>query len=246
MSTINYRNLWLVGTSHIARQSVNEIKKLIKNEDPDIIALELDNRRLYALLHEEKSKVGIGDVRHIGFKGLLFALFASWGQKKMGELVGAKPGMEMKEAAKIAMRKKKQIELIDRDVRITLKEFSRRLTWKERFTFVGDIFRFLFFRKREIKRLGIENLDLTKVPEKLLIKKLTSELKIKYPNVYKVLVGDRNIQMANRLVKLMNSNSDKKIMAVVGAGHQEEMIKLISKKIEKQTANEYSFVYQIQ
>jgi pheromone shutdown-related protein TraB len=229
---LNYRNLWIIGTSHIAKESVNDIKKFIEDETPDIVAVELDKRRLYALLHNVKSKLQLRDVKHIGFKGFLFASFGSWMQKKLGKMVKVDPGADMKAAAKLAMKKKLKLALIDQDIMVTLKEFSRRLTWRERFRFVGDIFKFTFFKKREMKRLGIENLDLTRVPEEKLVKKLIAEMKNRYPNVHKVLVGDRNKFMARNLTILMLSHPDAKILAVVGAGHKEEMLAIVKKRFD--------------
>ena len=38
--------LKIIGTSHIAKESVEEVKDTILKEKPDIIALELDRKRL--------------------------------------------------------------------------------------------------------------------------------------------------------------------------------------------------------
>ena len=37
---MKYKNLKLVGTSHIAEESLREVQKTIEKEKPDIIALE--------------------------------------------------------------------------------------------------------------------------------------------------------------------------------------------------------------
>ncbi|MBU0461625.1 MAG: TraB/GumN family protein [Nanoarchaeota archaeon] len=235
---LSFRNLSIIGTSHIARESVEEIKRFVNEQKPGIIAVELDQRRLYALLHNIKSKVRLRDIRTVGLKGFLFAVFGSWAQKKLGNIVKIEPGAEMKTASKLALQQGVQLALIDRDITVTLKEFSRRLTWKERFRFIGDIFRFMFFRKREMKRLGIEKLDLTKVPEEALISKLMHELKTRYPNVYKVLVADRNRIMAHNLFIIMTHNPTVKILAVVGAGHQEELLEMVVAKCGPQAKKE--------
>ena len=49
----------------------------------------------------------------------------------------------------------------------------------------------------------------------------------RYPNVYKVLIEERNHVMAKNLKKIIENNKDKKILAIVGAGHEEEILKLI-------------------
>lgn len=213
-------------------ESVKQIRRFIEEEEPGLIAVELDQRRLYALLHNVKNKVGLRDIMRVGLKGYLFAVLGSWAQKKLGGIVKVEPGADMKTAAKLAIKNKIQLALIDRDIALTLKEFSRRLTWRERFRFIGDIFRFTFFRKREMKRLGIANLDLTKVPEEKLIETLMKEMKTKYPNVYGVLVDDRNKIMARNLELLMRRKPSDKILAVVGAGHQKDILALVKKRYE--------------
>ena len=71
------------------------------------------------------------------------------------------------------------------------------------------------------------NFDLRKVPSKELIDKLMKGVKTRYPNVYKVLVHERDIYMAKALNKLINTEKDKRIVAIVGAGHEESIIKHI-------------------
>jgi len=59
---MKYRNLEIIGTSHIARQSLEEVEKAITEGRPDIVALELDNRRLHALMSGEKGKASLKDM----------------------------------------------------------------------------------------------------------------------------------------------------------------------------------------
>jgi len=73
-----------------------------------------------------------------------------------------------------------------------------------------------FSKKHRIK------IDLRKVPEKELINTILKQVKERYPNFYRVLVEDRNKYMAKKLFKLMRNYN--KIVAVVGAGHEEEII----------------------
>jgi len=48
---MKYKNLTIIGTSHIARQSLEEVKSAIEKIKPDIIAIELDRKRYYGLTH---------------------------------------------------------------------------------------------------------------------------------------------------------------------------------------------------
>jgi pheromone shutdown-related protein TraB len=229
---MQHENIILVGTSHIAKQSLKEIEKKIINENPGIIAVELDPRRLNALLSEEKHKLKLSDIRHIGVKGYIFAQLGGWMQRKLGNIVGVAPGSEMKLAVKMAQERKLRVALIDQDIEITLQKLSKQLTWKEKWHFFADLVRGLLFPKKEIEKYGMTEFDLTTVPSKKLIKKMMEHVKERYPNLYDVLVAQRNEIMAKRLFALSKQNTDKTILAVVGAGHEEDIISIL-KRLEK-------------
>lgn len=215
----------LIGTSHIAQQSIQQIEQAVIEKKPDIIALELDPQRFQAILSNQKSRIRLMDIKRIGFKGFLFALIGSFIQKKLGKMVGTAPGAEMLHAIKLAKKTKTPLALIDQNITITLQRFSQTLSWKERFCFVADIFKGIFSRKKQL-----EAFDLAQVPPKTLIKKLIKELKQRYPNVYQVLVEERNQVMIRNLNFLAKENPDKTILVIVGAGHEEALQKAFKTK----------------
>jgi len=230
---MKYRNLTVMGTSHIAKQSLEDVKKAIEEGKPFIVALELDKKRLYALMSAKKGKLRFYDIFKIGFKGFLFSLIGAWAEKKLGEMVGVAPGSEMKQAVRLAKKNNIKLALIDQDIEITLKRLSKSLTWKEKWNFVVDVFKAVILRKKEVE------FDLRTVPSKKIIDKLIKKVKKRYPNIYNVLVKERNDVMAKKLVRLMKTE-DKKILAIVGAGHEEEIIELIKKNVNKVDVT-YSF-----
>ena len=226
---MRFKNLVLVGTSHIAKESVEEVGEVIKNETPNVVALELDKQRMYALLNKDKARPGIKSIRRIGIKGFLFSIVGSWVERKLGEKVGVSPGSEMLQAYKIARENKIDVALIDQDIEITLKRFSKSLTWKKKWRFVVDLFKGLIFKQEVIK------IDLSKVPSKEIIAKLLKQVKDRYPNVYKVLVEERNNFMAARLAQMIYRFPDKKIVAFIGAGHEKEILSLVKKYLNTET-----------
>lgn len=218
---MRYKNLVFLGTSHIAKQSLDEVKKRIEEEKPYIIALELDRKRLHALMSKSQGKTDLRNIRHIGLKGFLFSLLGAWAEKKLGKIVGIAPGSEMKQAVRIAKRENIKLALIDQDIEITLRRLSKELTWKEKWNFLADLIKAVFTRNNEIE------FDLTTVPDKKVIGKLISRLKERYPNVYKVLIEERNHVIAENIKKLMNLNQDKKILVILGAGHIDDVLELL-------------------
>ena len=221
----------IIGTSHIAQQSVKEVKEAIQEMKPDFVAIELDYGRFKALQSDKKERsFGLRDIKYIGIKGFIFALIGEYVEKKLGKIVKTKPGADMLAAIETAKKEKIPIALIDQNIAITLRRFSKALTWKEKWKMFVDVLKGLFFGKREMKKMGFEKIDFSKVPEEEIIKKAMKVAKKRYPSLYKVLVTERNHFMAKMLKAISQQNPDAKILAVMGAGHAEDVRKLVKGK----------------
>lgn len=218
-------NLTVIGTSHIASESLDEVKQVIEAEKPDIIALELDNKRLSALVSKKRSKFRWADIRRIGIKGYLFSLLGAYAERKLGSKVGVSPGSEMLSAFRLAKKSGAKVALVDQDIEITLRRFSDSLSWAEKWHFVVDVVKAIVLRKSEI------SFDLSSVPSSALINKMISQVKKRYPNIYRVLIVERNKVMARNLASIHMQFPDSKIVAIVGAGHEEAIIKLFQQEI---------------
>lgn len=227
---MRYRNLILLGTSHISIESIKNVEKTIKKEKPGIVAVELDKDRLVALFSKKRKKHSL---KGVGLKGFLFAVIGAYVEKKLGSIVNVEPGSEMKTAIRLAKEQNAKVALIDQHITVTLKRFSQTFSWKEKWRLLVDIFRGIFFKKKELAKIGLKDFDLTKVPEKEVIRKLIDFVKNRYPNIYKVLVQERNEYMANNLAKLIERFPKEKIVAVIGAGHEEELLSLVKQKLYK-------------
>ncbi|MBL7100984.1 MAG: TraB/GumN family protein [Nanoarchaeota archaeon] len=215
----SYKHLIVIGTSHISIESVKLVEKVISDKKPEIVALELDRLRFAALVSGKRRKLRLRDIKKLGFKGFLINFIGAWIEKKLGELVGTPPGSDMLNAIRTAKEIGASIALIDQDIRITLKRLGKTITWKEKLRFPWDIIKGLIFRKPIVK------FDLRKVPSEKVIKILIDKVKQDYPSFYKVLIEERNIVMSKNLYKLMSFG--KPIVAVIGAGHEKEIIRLI-------------------
>ena len=213
---MQYKNLIIIGTSHISKQSINKVKQTLLKTKPDIIAIELDKKRFLSLI--QNKKLNLKDIKHLGLKIFLLNALGSYIQKKLGKIVQTEPGSDMKTAIQIAKKINAKIALIDQPVDITLKKLTKT-PLKEKLRFVKDILRDIFIKKQRIE------FDLTKVPSQSLINKLIKKLKKDYPYIYQVLIKERNQIMAKNLYNLMLNN--KSVVAIVGAGHKKEILNLI-------------------
>ena len=137
----------------------------------------------------------------------------------------------MKEDVRIANSKDIPIALVDQYIEITLKRLSKAITWKEKKNFLADMLKALFLRKSEI------GFDLETVPDKKIIRKIAKKLKERYPNIFRVLIDERNVVIAENLRKLMEP-SDRKILVILGAGHVDDVVELVK---ESNAKISYSF-----
>tara|TARA_Y100000310_G_C20626870_1_gene786419 strand:- start:264 stop:935 length:672 start_codon:yes stop_codon:yes gene_type:complete len=218
---LKYKKITVIGTSHISPKSVQTVRTVIKEEKPAIVAIELDMKRYQHLMSKEQGgRISLGAIRQIGITGFVIAVFGAWAEKKLGELTGSSPGQEMLAAVRAGKKEKAIIAFIDRDISITLSRLNKKITAKEKLRFIGELIT-APFKKRKLA------FDIRKVPTEELIEKLIGEVKVKYPNVYQVLIHERDIYMAKALNKLGETN--KKIVAVVGAGHEKGIIKTLTK-----------------
>ncbi len=227
---IEYKNLVIIGSSHVAIESVREVKRVIEEKEPEFVAIELDKGRFMGLMSKKKkSRIGLKQVKDFGVSGFLFNLIGAWVEEKVGRMVRVKPGTEMKQAVISGAKVKAKIVLVDQDIRITIKKFMKTITWKERFRFVMDIVKGILGKSD----LNIKGLDLRKVPKQELIEKMIELVSKRYPSVYKCLIHDRNVVMSKRLVKLMVKHPESLIVAVVGAGHVKGMDEIIRKSFKE-------------
>ncbi|MFA6073556.1 MAG: TraB domain-containing protein [Candidatus Woesearchaeota archaeon] len=215
---INENNLQLIGTSHVSADSKAKIKSIFAEFKPDIICIELDAARFAALTNPDKKR-GKPSIRQLGVTGYVFAIIGHALQKKMGNITGMTPGEEMMLGATLAKNNKLKLELIDQDASTTLRNMSKKVKFSEKLKIVLDIFKAPFSKKMRLQ------IDITKIPDDEVIFTLLKLMKNRYPGFYRVLLDDRNRFMAKKIYFLMKANPEKKVMAIVGAGHIEGMKK---------------------
>jgi pheromone shutdown-related protein TraB len=202
----------VIGTAHISSSSVAAVKAQIDAFQPDIVAVELCASRHTALTSNRRlDKEGLLKVVKEGKAPLVMlqSLLAAE-QRKMGLDEGEQPGAELLAAVKTAEEANLEVALIDRDIQTTL-----RRAWK----------RMKFFEKVKIlwSLLGDdEDDDAPEVSQLLedqdLLSSLMEELKTFSPGAGAVLIDERDAYLAGKIAALEKS-SDKRILAVVGAGH---------------------------
>ena len=217
-----FKNIILVGTSHVSKDSLVEVEKTILKEKPNIIAIELDKDRFQTIILNKRGKTSLKAIRTIGFKGYAFGIIGAWLEKKVSKITKSNPGAEMKKAIELAKKEKIPVALIDINIKSTLKGISKNITWREKFRFFKEFLKVAFIKKNQ------KGIDIRKVPSEDKIDELTIQLKKFYPSLYKILITDRDIHMSKGLYKISRTNDV--VVAVIGAGHVKGIISLLKKE----------------
>jgi pheromone shutdown-related protein TraB len=212
--TLSEREILLLGTAHILEESVQEVSRWIEEWQPDTVYVELCEARYQALTSKDRWKnLDIVNVIKSGQGFLMLAsLLLTALQKKMGIQLGEEVGEDMLSAIRLAEEKRIPFVLADRDLNTTLKRTWLLASFKDKMRIVEILFESLFeteeVSEEEVKKLlGEGNLYNT----------MMSELAKHLPAVKRVLIDERNLYMAQKIL----SGSGKKALVVIGRGHLE-------------------------
>jgi pheromone shutdown protein TraB len=123
--TVALKNLEiiLIGTAHVSRGSIDEVRRAITEEKPDHVCVALDEGRYAAISKQDNwEKLDIVKVFKEGKGFLMMAnLVLSGFQRRMGAELGVKPGEEMITALQAADEMGIPHSLCDREVQLTLR-----------------------------------------------------------------------------------------------------------------------------
>jgi len=203
-------DLRLVGTAHISSTSVALVRQQIEDWGPDLVAVELCESRKASLLdpealeNEDLLKILNDGKSHMIL--LQSALAAE--QRRMGVASGEKPGAELLAAIEAAEEAAIPVELIDRDVVITLRRAWSKMGLREKWR-VLDAF---LWQEDDDDEASVEEL----LEDSDMLSNLMEEAREVAPGAGSVLIDERDAFIAGRLQQIRGKG---KVLAVVGAGH---------------------------
>jgi pheromone shutdown-related protein TraB len=205
------RKIYVVGTAHVSKSSAELVRQAVEEYQPDVICVELCEPRLESLLNPERwQETDIFDVVKSGRAYVLLAqLILSSFQKRLAEQFGVRPGEEMREAVRLADEQGIRLEVVDREIRTTLKRAWAKAGFFSLMKLSSGLLTSLFTRQ-EISEQEIEALK-----EGDALSAMMSEFSAYLPTVKDVLIDERDLYMAAKIY----ASGGKSVMAVVGAGH---------------------------
>ena len=205
------RDIYLVGTAHVSKQSVADVTATVAAVMPDTICVELCAARHKSLSDPDGwKKMDIFKVIRQKKSLFLFAqlILASF-YRRLGRELDVVPGAEMLEGVKLAQSTGAELVLADRDITLTLKRIWAGLGFWNKMKLISS-YMASFFEKTEIDATTIENLKQQDQLESVL-----HSFEESFPGIRERLIDERDIYLAEKI----RASKGTRIVAIVGAGH---------------------------
>ena len=204
----------LVGTAHISKDSIIEVKEAIEKYKPDIVAVELCKRRHESIINKDKwENTPITSLLKSNNAYFMLAqTFLSSIQRRLGKDQGVEPGSEMIAAINEAKKNNLKIALVDRDISITLKRAWKKMGFIEKIRLTWEFLKAIVGYEEE----DLDQIDLKEMMNQDIISTMMEEFGEIAPSVSEVLVHERDKYIAK---KILNESKKGKVVAIVGAGH---------------------------
>ncbi len=221
-------NIILIGTAHISEESVNEVRQAIERYKPDIVAVELCQRRYNTITKKEKweNTPVTALIKSNNAYFMLAQTFLSSIQRRLGEEYGVEPGSEMIAAIQEANKQNIKVALVDRDITVTLKRAWQKMGVREKFRVIWEFLKAMLGYDEE----ELQDIDLKELMKQDVISQMMEEFSKIAPSAALVLISERDQYISQ---KIFEESKKGKVIAVVGAGH----INGIKKHLEKQEIN---------
>lgn len=220
-------DVWILGTSHLSRDSVADVERVLRAVQPDNVVVELCRSRagiMYAssdssdepLLKSNMFSLGgskfFGAVsRSINLGGqsalalrLLLAVFSS----KIASSANRPFGEEFRAARRVSEDIGAQLVLGDRPIEITLERAWKSLTWDQKAKLLISLFRGITSKTHTPDQKAAVS------PYELYEKLSTS-----YPALLQPLIHERDMFLAWSLKRSKAVNKSRTVVGVVGKGH---------------------------
>jgi len=213
--TLGSRDIHLIGTAHVSKESIEEVTGAIRVENPGMVCVELDESRYAAITKQDSwEKLDISKVLKEGKGFLLIAnLTLSGFQRRLGNELGVKPGEEMIAAVTTAREMGIDFSLCDREIHLTLRRAWACCGLWSKCKLLAALLSSAF----TTEKLSSEEIEKLKKASEL--DSMMDELANYLPSVKETLIDERDRYLATKIWKARPKNEAGSTLAVVGAGH---------------------------
>lgn len=219
---LNNKEIILIGTAHVSKQSAEQVKEVIEMEQPDSVCIELDEQRYQSISEGNKwQETDIFKViKEKKASLLLMNLAISSFQKRMAKQFGINAGQEMIQGIESAKEVGAELVLADRNIQVTFSRIWGNIGLKGKAMLLTQVVYSIFSKET------ISEEELEKMKQQDMINAMLQEITESFPRLKKPLIDERDQYLAQKI----KDAPGEKVIAVLGAAH----VPGISKEIHKE------------
>lgn len=224
------KEIILIGTAHVSKQSAEQVKKVIEEEMPDTVCVELDEQRYESIMDSNKwREMDIFKViKEKKATLLLMNLAISSFQKRMAKHLGVQAGQEMIQGIESAKEIGANLVLADRNIQTTFARIWGNVNFWGKSKLLGEIILSVFSNET------ISEEELERMKSQDMINSVLNEFTEHYPKLKTPLIDERDQYLAQKIKEAPG----KKIVAVLGAAHVPGIMREIKKDHDLNRLNE--------
>ena len=206
---IHDKEILLIATAHVSKESAALVKQVIEEERPDSVCIELDEDRYKSIQNpkvwEKTDVLQVIKSKKIGF--LLANLALSAYQKRIAKRLHVSVGGEMLQGIQSAKDVGAALVLADRNIQTTFLRIWRKLNLWEKLKLIVTIF---VSEDDDITDEDLQELLKTDILEAVL-----KDMRKQFPKIGDILISERDQYLAAKIKEAPG----KKVVAVLGGAH---------------------------
>ena len=208
---IDGREIILIGTAHVSRQSAVQVKEVIEAERPDSVCIELDAQRYQSVTDKSKWKETdiFKVIKEKKSSLLLMNLAISSFQNRLADQFGIKPGQEMLQGIESAKETGAELVLADRNIQVTFSRIWSNIGFMGKAQLLTSVFYSIFSSET------ISEEDLEKMKSQDTLNAVLNDFTKSFPKLKTPLIDERDQYLAQKI----KDAPGQKVVAVLGAAH---------------------------
>ncbi len=232
----------VLGTAHVSKASADMVRTLLESGAYDSVAVELCKSRHKTLVSPNSFlNMDLGEVirQRKVFRVVAILILGGY-QQRLADQLGVEPGVEFKEALRIAEERNLSLAIVDRDIGLTFKRLYGSLSWWRKLMLFNALVASLFYTEK----VSIQEVE--RIKQGRTLEAIFEQLPMSIRNIKNILLDERDAYMAAKVRQFIAEHKPKSMLLIIGAAHLKGTVREIEQASSEPeaTISEYETVPQ--